>query len=117
MRFLHLDHIELVSGTWLHVLFQIKKNLKLITISFMPSDPFFDGLRGDGSDYEDVIFLSHALGDIQRQTNVNRIAAGLKPWTNKTYWYLRCPPLEVAMERGSYEELSSRNWDAEDSRT
>ncbi|EEA23136.1 hypothetical protein TMatcc_001997 [Talaromyces marneffei ATCC 18224] len=115
MRFISLDYLELVSGSWLHVLVQIKKNLtKLNTFFFMPSDPYLDELGSEDPEFE-VCFLWHALGDIQRQTNSNRIAAGLKPWTSKTYLHLNYPPLEVITNNKYYEELISQKWDAENS--
>lgn len=112
IKFISLDNMKLLSGTWLHVLVQMKKYKNLITVFFMHSDPFLDGLRDEDEDFVDV-FLSHALGDVQRQTNANRHAAGLKPWTAKTYLYLKSAPLKVAMEKKYYKELNSRSWDAE----
>lgn len=90
----------------------MKKHKNLITFFFMHSDPFLEGLRDEAEDFVDA-FLSHALGDVQRQTNANRLAAGLKPWTAKTYLYLKSAPLKVAMDKKYYEELNSRKWDAE----
>lgn len=116
IKFISLDCIELVSGSWLHVLVQIKKNLNLITFIFMQSDPFLEELGGggEGNEHQRRI-LWRALGDIQRQTNANRIAARLKPWTAKTYSHLSCPSLKSSIGKKYYRELSSRNWDAEDS--
>lgn len=112
IKFISLDNMTLFSGTWLHVLVQMKKHKNLITFFFMHSDPFLEGLRDEAEDFVDA-FLSHALGDVQRQTNANRLAAGLKPWTAKTYLYLKSAPLKVAMDKKYYEELNSRKWDAE----
>jgi hypothetical protein len=82
----------------------------------MQSDPFLEELGGGGEDNEhQSCILWHALGDIQRQTNANRVAAGVKPWTAKTYWHLSCPSLKFAIGKKYYKELNSRNWDTEDS--
>lgn len=112
MRLISLENIDLLSGSWLHILVQVKKNLlKLITFIFMQSDPYLEELEDGESRYQHCV-LWHALGDIQHQTNENRIAAGLKPWTSREYFFLGFPSLEASMKKEYYEELVSRNWDA-----
>lgn len=112
IKLISLDNLTLLSGTWLHFLFQAKKYANLITFFFMHSDPFLEGLRDEDEAFVDV-FLFHAVGDVQRHTNANRIAVGLKPWTAKTYLHLSSAPLKDAVTKEYYEELCSQSWDAE----
>ncbi|KAF3403178.1 hypothetical protein DPV78_003969 [Talaromyces pinophilus] len=118
IRFISLERIKLISGSWLHVLFQIKKNLNLIGFFFNLNDPYlYDFMEEEGLLREDIMFLMLVIGDIQRQSNANRIIAGLKPVTEKLYLYLDHEPLEEVMEKEWYEELNSESWDAENPRT
>lgn len=118
IRFTSLERIKLISGSWLHVLFQIKKNLNLIGFFFNLNDPYlYDFMEEEGLLREDIMFLMHVIGDIQRQSNANRITAGLKPVPEKMYLYHDLEPLEEVMEKEWYEELNSENWDAENPRT
>ncbi|KAI7972032.1 hypothetical protein EIK77_003125 [Talaromyces pinophilus] len=117
IRFISLERIKLISGSWLHVLFQIKKNLNLIGFFFNLNDPYLYDFMEEGLLREDIMFLMHVIGDIQRQFNANRITAGLKPVTEKLYLYLDHEPLEEVMEKEWYEELNSESWDAENPRT
>lgn len=75
ITFISLDHITLLSGTWIHILFQIKKCKNLIDFSLEHCVPFLDGFWFEYAKTDKL--LPHALGDVQRQVNANRLAAGV----------------------------------------
>lgn len=111
----------LEAGTWLHVLIQIKKNLKLLKFFFYEweitrAEEIEEGCcewRGVGKFHGDHKLIGCAIADLQRQTNANRVAEGLRPLSKENYRELDLPTLESTMDEARYTELISRSWDAE----
>lgn len=124
MRFITIAHVNLTSGSWLHVLSQISKNLKLFVFlwefrknyenekeyqysnSRRPLDLF------DKEDQHQLNWCVH--GEIQRQIIVNRRASGIELISNSIIdnWVNR-PSLRSVMKETQYQELMSRPWDFE----
>ncbi|RAO70530.1 uncharacterized protein BHQ10_006542 [Talaromyces amestolkiae] len=116
-----IGFLALNAGSWLHVLMQIKKNLKLLkfffnewNISRAKETEYGNYMwRSLGKFRRDHELIGCAIGDLQRQTNANRIAEGLRPLSKEEYRELDLPTLESAIDDARYTELISRSWDAE----
>lgn len=116
-----IGFLELHGGSWLHVLVQIKKNLKLLEFFFYEWDisraeevEDDNGLwRSLGEFRCDHELIGCAIADLQRQANAHRVAEGLQPLSKEEYRELDLPTLESAIDEARYTELSSRSWDAE----
>jgi hypothetical protein len=120
IKYFSIDYVALDAGTWLHLLMQIKKNLKLFNfflfrwkISLEQKMDYGDMWLSYGFFRRDYQLICLALGDIQRQVNANRLAAGLELWSKKEFQALDLPPLQSVMDKARYRELSSQSWDAE----
>jgi hypothetical protein len=120
VRSVKIDYVSLNAGSWLHVLTQIKKNLKLFDFLFFDWVISLDKelrLSDTWPDYgffrRDYKLICLAIGDSQRQINANRLAEGFKRRSKKKFRALDFPPLESVMEKGRYTKLISQSWDAE----
>jgi hypothetical protein len=124
LRFLSFHSVYLTSGSWLHVLSQVNKNLRLFkfVLTYRISDEDWEKEHQDLEipldlfDEEDILKLAWcAHGDIRRQISANRLAAGLEPLSDAiTNDCLRRPPLRSVMSETQYRELISRPWDFEE---
>lgn len=122
IRLLSLDYVSLSSGSWLHVLSQINKKLNLY-LFLWHFEVRADGEEEEHQDLERPLELFDeqdmpklnwcAHGDINRQTHVNRLAAGVESDAT-TDDYLSRPPLKSVMSETQYQELISRSWDFEE---
>lgn len=121
IRFVKVDSVSLTKGSWLHVLMQIKNNLKLLDFYLFDWEISLNKElknRGDiwldyGFFRRDYKLICLALGELQRQINANRLAEGLNRWPKKKFRSLGFLPLQFVMEKGRYTELISQSWDAE----
>jgi hypothetical protein len=115
IKFLSLEYIILLEGSWLHVLIQMRKNLKLLELYFMGES--FNGFEhsAEGLFFENIPlppeYILHALGDLQRQINANRVAEGLEPFSTDIFEQLNLLPLGSIIPRAEYDVLMSRSWD------
>lgn len=114
LKYVSFEYLVLRQDSWLHVLIQIRKNLKLLELSFMRDS--MECIEDSAELYfEDIpvptLHLQHALGDIQRQINANRLEAGLEPFTTEIFEYLELRPLHAILPRDEWERLDSRTWE------
>ncbi|RAO64873.1 uncharacterized protein BHQ10_000885 [Talaromyces amestolkiae] len=115
IKYIALHRIILSSASWLHVLHQIKI-MSLCLKAFdchLTTYPMDDNHNKIWTLYgrflRDQRYIPHALGEIQRQVNVNRLTMGLDPWHATIFQYLDHQPLEVAMGPRLYQELVSQS--------
>lgn len=120
IKFLALDRVVLVSGSWLHLLFQINMNLELFMFSIVNQSLRLDEQLSNGTAWarfgglsKQYRLIRHALGDIERQINSTRLAVGLDELPSTTFRHLDYVPLESVMEEADYQKLSSRYEDFE----
>ena len=93
IRFVKVDSVSLTKGSWLHVLMQIKKNLKLLDFYLFDWEISRNKeLKNRGDIWLDYGFFRRdykhiclALGELQRQINANRLAEGLNRWPRESF--------------------------------
>jgi hypothetical protein len=119
MRSVQLWRVELNSGTWQHVLLQMSKLPHLLDFAIGSSGYSSTGTSshfalgflpapGKQQDIETTNFLDlHALGNLQRQVNANRTAAGISQISEFDYRHMQRQPLESVMEELSLGGQSS----------
>lgn len=115
IKYVSFEYVILMEGSWLHVLIQMRKNLKLLELYFMRESMDSIEHSTEGLFFENIplppFYILHALGDLQRQINANRIEAGLEPFTTEIFEQLNLQPLSAILLRGQWETLDSRTWD------
>lgn len=116
IKYVSFEHVILYDGTWLHILTQMRKNLKLLELYFMREsmdkyDDIVDGLYFFGYMPLPPVHIHLALGDLQRQINANRIEVGLEPFTTEIFEQLNLKPLSAVLPQYEWEILDSRTWD------
>lgn len=115
IKFVSFEYVVLMQGSWLHVLIQMRKNLKLLELYFMGDSMVSIDDSTEGLYFEDIPVpaphTKHALGDLQRQINVNRLEAGLEPFTTEIFEQLDLEPLSTILPPDEWEKLDSRTWE------
>jgi hypothetical protein len=106
MRFIELRLVKLDSGTWQHVLVELCRLPRLLDFAIESSgysltgssSHLAPGFRPPIDDPKDIETHNHldfyALGNLQRQVNTNRVAAGFEPAFDIRYSYINAPSLE-----------------------
>ncbi|OKO89697.1 hypothetical protein PENSUB_13763 [Penicillium subrubescens] len=108
IRYIELRHIKLDSGTWQHVLLELCRLPHLLDFAIKSSGYSSTGSSShpapgllppihhpeDIETYNDLDF--YTLGNLQRQANTNRRAAGFEPVSNDSYSYINRPSLVSA---------------------
>lgn len=114
--FIDIDPFHDSNEMWLYVLYNIHKHLELLDFEFRWEvldhvDDWYDGMLEEADEYDDEMILAYfALGDIQRQVNANRLAAGLQPHPTSKYERLALPPLKSVMRESLGKKLDSKPW-------
>ena len=115
LKYVAFEYVILTQGSWLYVLIQMRKNLELLKLYFMGDSMDAIDNSTDGLYYEDIQVppaqLKHALGDLQRQINANRTAAGLEPYTTEIFDHLDLNPLHTILRRNEWQQWDSRTWE------
>jgi hypothetical protein len=111
IRSVQLWLVKLNSGTWQHILSQMSKLPHLLDFVIDSSGYSLTGTSSnlathllpppdDPEDIETLNFLDvYALGDLQRQVNVNRTAAGLSSISKYDYRHIHRQTLESMVEQ------------------
>lgn len=98
-----------LGGSWLYMLFQISRGLKLLQFDCVSAPRGFPVNHGwlqceiIKNRRDEYILCLHVQNDIHRQVNANRVAAGLTPFEGE----LDLQPLKSVMEEEHYQELCS----------
>jgi hypothetical protein len=104
---------SLLAGLWLHLFFQISRDLNLLEFGLGEVFEPFEEARMELKDLQklqhvadEFVLCYFAVGDIQRKVKSNRRAAGLGASYYGDY-YSTLPPLKAVMGEAEFQELSA----------